>query len=95
MNEPFAPVTMPKAMDHLRITEIASQQAILRRYLDSHRDWIEHSLGSRMEEVLLLEFDISFAQLAVDGLSQASPFPPILELAPMYRPAWGHTQRET
>lgn len=72
MNEPFAPVTMPKVMDHLRITEIASQQAVLRRYLDSHRDWIEHHLGCRMEEALLLEFDISFAQLAVEGSLRGS-----------------------
>ena len=42
MNEAFVSVTMPKAMGHLRITEFASQQAVPRRYLDSHGDWIEH-----------------------------------------------------
>jgi hypothetical protein len=34
-------LAMPTTRNHLRITEFASRQAVLQRYLGGHREWIE------------------------------------------------------
>jgi hypothetical protein len=59
MNDASTSVTMPKTLDHVRITESASQQSILRRYVNSSHNWIEHKFGCRMDEALPIECDES------------------------------------
>jgi hypothetical protein len=51
-------------MKETMLTEFASRQTIVRRFLDEYRSWICSKLGCRMEEAVLLELDFPMVQVA-------------------------------
>lgn len=53
------------------VTEFASWQATVRRYLEQYRSWICAMLGCRMEETVLLELDFRIVQAATSHLLPA------------------------
>jgi len=50
------------------LTEFASRQTTVRRFLDEYRSWISSKLGCRMEEAVLLELDFPLVQAAAGHL---------------------------
>jgi len=46
------------------LTEFASRQATVRRFLDEYRSWMCWKLGCRIEEAVLLELDFPMVQVA-------------------------------
>jgi hypothetical protein len=52
-------------MRETMLTEFASRQATVRRFLNEYQSWISTKLGCRMEEAVLLELDFPMVQVAV------------------------------
>ena len=50
------------------LTEFASSETTVRRYLDEHRLWIGSKLGCRIEQAVLFELDFSMVQVAASSL---------------------------
>ncbi len=51
-------------MRETMLTEFASRQTMVRRFLDEHRTWICSKLGCKMEEAVLFELDFPMVQVA-------------------------------
>src|SRR5271163_2121110 len=51
-------------MRETMITEFASREIMVRRFLGEHRTWIGSKLGCRMDEAFLLELDFPMVQVA-------------------------------
>src|SRR5271155_3628762 len=51
-------------MRETMITEFASREIMVRRFLEEHRTWIGSKLGCRMDEAFLLELDFPMVQVA-------------------------------
>ena len=50
------------------LTEFASSETTVRRFLEEHRAWIGSKLGCRMEQAILFELDFSMVQVAASFL---------------------------
>ena len=50
------------------LTEFASSETTVRRFLEEHRAWIGSKLGCRMEQAILFELDFSMVQVAASSL---------------------------
>jgi hypothetical protein len=50
------------------LTEIASRQTAVRRFMDEYRSWICSKLGCQIDEAMLLEFDFPMVQVAAREL---------------------------
>src|SRR5271170_1357795 len=50
------------------LTEFASSETTVRRFLEEHRFWIGSKLGCRMEQAVLFELDFSMVQVAASFL---------------------------
>src|SRR5271155_437498 len=50
------------------LTELASRQTTVRRFLEEYRSWICSKLGCRIEEAVLLELDFPMVQVAAREL---------------------------
>jgi len=50
------------------LTELASRQTTVRRFLEEYRSWICSKLGCRIEEAILLELDFPMVQLGARKL---------------------------
>jgi len=50
------------------LTELASRQTMVRRFLEEYRSWICSKLGCRIEEAVLLELDFPMVQVAAREL---------------------------
>ena len=46
------------------LTEFASRQTTVRRFLEEYRSWMCSKLGCRIEEAVLLELDFPMVQVA-------------------------------
>src|SRR5271163_2445983 len=51
-------------MRETMITESASRETMVRRFLEEHRIWIGSKLGCRIDEAFLLELDFPVVQVA-------------------------------
>lgn len=55
-------------MRETMLTEYASRETSIRRYLDGHRSWISSTLGCRIEDTVLLELAFPIVQAATSHL---------------------------
>jgi hypothetical protein len=55
-------------MRETMLTEFASRQTTVRRFLDEYRSWICSKLGCRIEDTVLLELDFPIVQVAASHL---------------------------
>jgi hypothetical protein len=56
----------------IRTHEFATRQALLRKALEFHQDWIETTLGVAIADVVIFQIDLNLAQIGVEKILACS-----------------------